>query len=90
MKMRFLWWGLHPIGYVLGTGRLGGDMNFFWFPVLVGWAIKSIVLRYGGLRTYRSAIPFFAGLILGDYVIGAVWSLVGITLKIPTYKILIE
>ena len=90
MKMRFLWWGLHPIGYVLGTGRLGGDMNFFWFPVLVGWAIKSIVLRYGGLRTYRSAIPFFAGLILGDYVIGAVWSLIGITLHIPTYKILIE
>ena len=90
MKMRFLWWSLHPIGYVLGTGRWGGDMNFFWFPVLVGWSIKSLVLRYGGLRTYRRAIPFFAGLILGDYVIGALWSLIGITLQIPTYKILIE
>ena len=90
MKMRFLWWSLHPIGYVLGTGRWGGDMNFFWFPVLVGWTIKSLVLRYGGLRTYRRAIPFFAGLILGDYIIGAVWSLIGITLQIPTYKILIE
>ena len=90
MKMRFLWWSLHPIGYVLGTGRLGGDMNFFWFPVLVGWTIKSLVLRYGGLHSYRRAIPFFAGLILGDYIIGAFWSLIGITLQIPTYKILIE
>ena len=90
MKMRFLWWHLHPIGYVLGTGHWGGDMNFYWFPILVGWFIKTIVLRYGGLRAYRKAIPLFAGLILGDYVIGAIWSIIGITFKIPTYKILIE
>lgn len=85
MKLRFFWWPFHPIGYVIGTGRWG-DMSFYWFPVLVSWAIKAVVLRHGGLQAYRKAIPFFAGLILGDYVGGSIWGVIGVVLKIPTYS----
>ncbi len=85
MKLRFFWWPFHPIGYVIGTGRWG-DMSFYWLPVLVSWAIKAVVLRHGGLQAYRKAIPFFAGLILGDYVGGSIWGVIGVVLKIPTYS----
>jgi hypothetical protein len=85
LKLRFFWWPFHPIGYVIGTGSWG-DMSFYWFPVLVSWAIKTVVLRHGGLQAYRKAIPFFAGLILGDYVGGSIWGVIGVVLKIPTYS----
>ena len=85
LKLRFFWWPFHPIGYVIGTGSWG-DMSFYWFPVLVSWAIKTVVLRHGGLQAYRRAIPFFAGLILGDYVGGSIWGVIGVVLKIPTYS----
>ena len=86
LKLRFLWWPLHPIGYVIGTGNWG-DMSFIWLPVLFTWVVKSLLLRHGGLRVYRSAIPFFAGLILGDFVVGGIWSLAGIALQTPMYAI---
>jgi len=86
MKMRFIWWPFHPIGYVIGTG-VWGDMSFIWFPVLVSWVIKFAILRYGGLQAYRKAIPFFAGLILGDYIVGGAWSIIGMAFSIPTYNI---
>ena len=63
MKVRFLWWPLHPGGYVLISGT---GMGGLWFPIFLSWAIKSIVLKIGGIRQYRRAVPFFLGLILGD------------------------
>jgi len=83
MKMRFIWWPFHPIGYVLATGP--GKLVYIWCPVLVSWAIKFVILKYGGLRAYRRAIPFFAGLILGDYIGSCSWSIMGIVFKMPTY-----
>ncbi len=37
----------------------------------------------------RTAIPFFLGLILGDYTMGSLWAILGPVLGIPTYKIYI-
>ena len=88
LKMRFVWWPFHPIGYVIGTG-VWGDMSFYWFPVLLSWATKLVILRTGGFTAYRKALPFFVGLILGDYIIGSIWSLIGVILGIHTYAILI-
>lgn len=39
--------------------------------------IKLLIVRYGGMKTYRRLLPFFIGLILGDYVSGALWALFG-------------
>jgi hypothetical protein len=72
MKMRFLWWPLHPLGYCIGPGLV-----WTWFPFLLAWAAKLLILRYGGNHLYRRSVPFFMGLILGDYIAGGGWSLFG-------------
>ncbi len=82
MKIRFLWWPLHPGGYVLVSGT---GMGGLWFPIFLSWSAKAIVLKLGGVKLYRQAVPFFLGLILGDYTLGCVWSLIGLVLQMPTY-----
>lgn len=49
LRMRFLWWPFHPIGYVIGTGTWG-DMMYILLPVLIGWALKLMVLKASGLQ----------------------------------------
>ena len=83
MKMRFLWWPFHPVGYVLAISP--GEMVYIWCPLLISWVIKFAILRYGGLKAYRRAIPFFAGLIVGDYTMGGIWSVISAVFKITTY-----
>ncbi len=83
MKVRFLWWPFHPVGYVLAISP--GEMVYIWCPLLISWAIKLAILRYGGLQAYRRAIPFFAGLIMGDYTMGGIWSVISAVFKITTY-----
>jgi hypothetical protein len=83
MRTRFLWWPFHPVGYVLAETF---TMNWLWCPTLLGWLIKMLVVRYGGMGAFKRGIPFFIGLILGDYVISCVWALIGLYLKVPTYR----
>ena len=84
MKVRFLWWPFHPGGYVLTTG---GGLGRSWFAVFTSWLIKFIILKTGGVRLYRKAVPAFMGLILGDYTLGCVWSIIGIVYEMPTYGV---
>ena len=77
MRQRFLWWTLHPAAYPLASS-LNWTMSWMWSSIFVSWLIKWILLKYGGLTTYRRAIPFFFGLILGDYLIGGVWNIWGV------------
>ena len=60
-----------------------------WFSIFLGWAAKLILLRLGGMRLYRRALPFFLGLILGDYVAGSIWAIYGPAMHMSTYKIFI-
>ena len=83
MRLRFFWWPFHPVGYVLAETF---TMNWLWCPTLIGWLIKLIVQRYAGIKGFRAGIPFFIGLILGDYVVSSVWALIGLYLGIPTYR----
>ena len=83
LRTRFLWWSLHPVGYALSTS--GWLINFIWFSFLLGWIIKWITLKYGGVKASRNAAPFFFGLILGEYTIGCGWNLLGIISGIRPY-----
>ena len=40
------------------------------------------------MNLHRKLIPFFLGLILGEFVVGGVWSLIGITTNTPMYRFL--
>ena len=83
MRLRFLGWPFHPIGFAISGSW---SMNLVWMPLLVAWLAKVMILRYGGLRLYKQAVPFFLGLILGQMIVGSFWSLLGIILHIPTYS----
>lgn len=80
------WNPFHPAGYALSLGAW--NANWFWFSVFAGWLLKWAVLHAGGLRAYRGALPFFAGLVLGEFAMGALWSLLGIALGMPMYRFL--
>jgi hypothetical protein len=69
MRSRFVGWPFHPAGYLV-AGSFG--LMRLWLPVFLTWGIKSLVLRYGGLRGYRIALPFFIGLVLGEFAAGFV------------------
>ena len=84
LRRQFIWFPFHPAGYALG---LSAGMVWVWSAVCVGWIIKAILLKFGGLRIYRQAAPFFVGVILGDFLIGTFWSLVGAVFGIPVYRV---
>ena len=73
LHRRFLWWPLHPLGFVISMDRVMGTA---WFPIFLAWLTKSILLKYGGLKAYRSLAPLFYGLILGQFVAGGFWLIV--------------
>jgi hypothetical protein len=83
MRIRFVWWPFHPAGYVLGVSS--GTIDVYWFALLITWLIKLIVLRHGGVKSYRKVVPFFMGLVVGDFVIGCYWGLMSIIIKVPLY-----
>jgi len=82
MRMRFFWWPFHPIGYAIAYSW---DMNLLWFPIMLSFIAKTIILRYGGFSLYRRTIPLFLGFILGEYMMGGIWSILGIILGRPMY-----
>ena len=67
MRGNFLWWPFHPAGYALSVSFA---MDYFWFCFFVAWVAKALIIRFGGMKAHNSAVPFFLGLILGDYVVG--------------------
>ena len=83
VRARFPGFPFHPLGYAVSTSWA---MNYLLDAAArsPGWS-KLLLLRYGGLRLYQRALPFFFGLILGEFVVGSLWTLVGIAFNIPTY-----
>lgn len=82
MRNRFIWWPLHPAGYAV-SNSWGLDVT--WFPILISCILKFVILKYGGLKAHNRAMPFFAGLMLGEFVIGSLWSIFGSLTGIRTY-----
>lgn len=83
-RTQFTWWPFHPIGYALaGTST----MPWLWCATFVGWLIKLLIIRYGGMSGYKKYIPFFVGLILGDYITGGVWAIYGSIMGVTTYRV---
>jgi hypothetical protein len=83
MRVRFSWWPFHPLAYAVSGAW---EMNLLWAPLLIAWLIKALLLRYGGVRVYRASLPFFYGLILGQFIPGSLLNIWGIIRGVPTYQ----
>ena len=63
LKLRFPLWPLHPVAFPLAFSWTIDSM----IPAVAAtWTFKVLLLRYGGLRAHRRALPFFLGLLAGD------------------------
>lgn len=83
LRTRWLGCPFHPAGLALG---LSAGPEYYWLPLLVAWAVKGLILRYGGRRAYRQWAPFFVGLVLGEYLMGAFWGLYQLLTHRTTYS----
>ena len=83
LRNRFVGFPLSPAAYVLDTSWAN---DLFWLDMLIAWIFKSMILRYGGMRVYRLALPLFLGLILGDFVTGSFWSIVGTFMHLDLFR----
>lgn len=73
-----------PVGYAIANTN---TMAATWMPFFIAWLIKSAILRYGGSRLYRQALPFFLGLIAGDLIGGGLTTAIGAFTGINVYPI---
>ncbi|MBD3184833.1 hypothetical protein GF312_21300 [Candidatus Poribacteria bacterium] len=85
MRVKFFWWPFHPAGYAVSSSW---SMNVFWFSIMLSFFAKYIIMKSGGIKTHRKAIPFFLGLILGEFIVGSVWSIIGVSMHRPMYRFL--
>ncbi len=83
LRVRFVWWPFHPVGYAISSSW---SMNCLWMPILVAWAIKVITMHYSGPKTFHKVIPVALGLILGEFIVGSLWCLIGILLQRHSYS----
>jgi hypothetical protein len=83
MRVRFYWWPFHPLAYAVSSSY---EINLVWMPLFIAWLVKSLMLRYGGVRVFQSSLPFFYGLILGQFVEGSFLNIWGIITGTPTYQ----
>jgi hypothetical protein len=70
----FLWWPLHPIGYLT---TYSSAMQILWFSFFIGWLCNALVLRYGGVNMFKEVRALFIGLVVGDMVMAILWLVVG-------------
>ena len=75
MRQYYLWWKLHPIGYLMMTSYA---TYCFWGSFFIGWLLKYTVLKFGGVAQYRKLRPFILGVVLGECFIGGIWIIVGL------------
>jgi hypothetical protein len=72
---RFYWWPFHPIGYLTAYSSA---MRILWFSFFTGWLCNTLCMRYGGVVLFKRLRYFFIGLIIGDFLMGGIWALVGL------------
>jgi hypothetical protein len=72
---RFYWWPIHPLGYLTAYSSA---MRILWFSFFVGWLCNALCMRYGGVALFKRLRFFFIGLIIGDFLMGGFWAIIGL------------
>lgn len=82
VRSLWVWWPIHPAGFAISTTWY---MSHMWTPMLVAWLTKSLVARYAGRSGVRALVAVAFGLILGDVITGASWTIFSAITRIETY-----
>lgn len=82
LQARYVWLPLHPLGYALSNGW---SASWTYSSLFVAWVCKSVIVRYWGHKGYLGAVPFFMGLVLGEFIVGGLWTVVGMMTGTPTF-----
>ncbi|MGM0491714.1 MAG: DUF6785 family protein [Armatimonadota bacterium] len=85
MRMNYLWWPLHPVGYAMSYIVY---VTREWLSILIGWACQTALMRYGGHQAFRKYRPLFLGLILGAMLAAGFWLVVDGFTGLRSHKIL--
>ncbi len=80
MRTQHVWWPFSPLGFALSGSW---SMIVFWWPILVAWIAKSVILRYGGMKVYLNLRPFFLGLILGEFLLAVISAAIASIWRVP-------
>lgn len=83
LQARFVWLPLHPLGYAISNGW---SAQWTYSSLFVAWVAKTVIIRYWGHKAYLRSLPFFIGLILGEFVVGGFWTIVGTVTGIQTFS----
>jgi len=80
LRHRFPAWPFHPLMLVAMSMW---SASMFAFSILIGWLVKTLVMRYGGAALYQKLKPLMIGLIAGELlgivvpvIIGAIYYVV--------------
>jgi len=73
LRQRYLWFSLHPIGFIMMQTPC---MYAMWVSILIAWVLKVAILRYGGPNGLRKALPLFLGIAFGDIFMMMFWLII--------------
>ena len=73
LRRRYVWFPLHPVGFIMMQAH---SMHRVWFSIFLGWALKIVILRYGGAKGLRKTLPLLLGIAFGDIFMMIFWLIV--------------
>jgi hypothetical protein len=74
LRLRFAWWPLHPVIFLVwGSYPMWRLSHSF----LLGWFIKSAVVKLGGTKGYQTGKALMIGAIAGEMFAGLIWMGIG-------------
>lgn len=79
-RTRYSWWPLSALAYTVSGSW---TLIVFWLSICIAWLLKTVIFRYGGMKTFVRARPFFLGMILGEFTAILGWSVVAFVTREP-------
>jgi len=65
LRLRFMGWPLHPVLLMVWGSEAFKNLAYCF---LIGWLVKTAVVRFGGGKVYQDLKPLFLGIVLADVV----------------------
>jgi len=79
LHARFIWFPFEPMGFLLGFASYPAIRTGYWFPCLIAWIAKMLMLRIGGSKAYEEVgMPVAGGILTGSMFIVFIGGILGI------------